>query len=71
MHTDKELIELAKKGNQKAFRLLVERYQQQVRTTVVGMLGDVAETDDVHRMCLSDFISQWIDLEERLDWGRI
>ncbi len=47
MHTDKELIELAGKGDQKAFKLLVERYQQQVRTTVVGMLGDVAEADDV------------------------
>lgn len=47
MHTDKELIQLARKGDQNAFRLLVERYQQQIRTTVIGMLGNVPEADDV------------------------
>lgn len=55
MHTDKELIRLAKKGDQNAFRLLVERYQQQIRTTVLGMLGEVPEADDVSQQVFIRF----------------
>lgn len=47
MRTDTELIALASNGDENAFRFLVERYQQQVRATVVGMLGEVPEADDV------------------------
>lgn len=47
MRTDTELIALAGEGDEKAFQLLVERYQQQVRATVIGMLGEVTEADDV------------------------
>lgn len=47
MRTDTELIALASSGDENAFRFLVERYQQQVRATVVGMLGEVPEADDV------------------------
>ncbi|MFK7904856.1 MAG: RNA polymerase sigma factor [Chitinophagales bacterium] len=45
--TDNELIQQARKGNQQAFQGLVLRYQQKVAATVVGMLGQSAETDDV------------------------
>jgi len=45
--TDNELIQQAREGNQQAFQGLVLRYQQKVAATVVGMLGQSAETDDV------------------------
>jgi RNA polymerase sigma-70 factor (ECF subfamily) len=41
------LIDRARAGDQNAFRQLVQRHQLGVRTTVLGMLGDVAEVDDV------------------------
>ncbi|MEL6923437.1 MAG: RNA polymerase sigma factor [Bacteroidota bacterium] len=44
---DIELIGKVKAGNQLAFRMLVERYEQQVRRTVLGMLGQVPEADEV------------------------
>ena len=47
MQSDIELIALSKKGNMLAFRQLVERHQTQVRSTVVGMLGDTPEAKDV------------------------
>ena len=45
--SEKWLIEQSRKGNQVAFGQLVDRFSQQVRTTVIGMLGDTAEADDV------------------------
>ncbi|MEZ4887787.1 MAG: sigma-70 family RNA polymerase sigma factor [Chitinophagales bacterium] len=47
MLTDNELINRAKEGNELAFQGLVERYQQRVAATVIGMLGQSAETEDV------------------------
>lgn len=47
MHTDTDLIASTKAGNNSAFRLLVKRHESQVRSTVVGMLGDTVEADDV------------------------
>ncbi|MEZ5040789.1 MAG: sigma-70 family RNA polymerase sigma factor [Saprospiraceae bacterium] len=47
MCTDTELITAASEGDDNAFRLLVERYQNQVNATVIGMLGNVTEADDV------------------------
>ena len=47
IYSDAELLEQAKKGNASAFRQLVERHEQQVRSTVIGMLGDTVEADDV------------------------
>lgn len=47
MRTDTELITAASEGDENAFRLLVERYQKQVSVTVIGMLGNVTEADDV------------------------
>jgi len=47
MLPEKELIRLAKTGDTKAFRQLVEQHQTQIRATVLGMLGDVPEADEV------------------------
>lgn len=47
MPSDTELIAQARKGNDLAFRQLVQRHEQQLRATVVGMLGQVPEADDV------------------------
>lgn len=55
MHTDKELIQLASNGDQNAFRILVERYQRQIRTTVIGMLGEVPEADDISQQVFIRF----------------
>jgi RNA polymerase sigma-70 factor (ECF subfamily) len=45
--SDQELLDLARAGDQRAFRLLVERFEPKVAATVVGMLGRVPEADDV------------------------
>ncbi len=45
--TDIEIIERVRDGDQYAFSILVERYQDIVAKTVYGMLGHVAEADDV------------------------
>jgi len=47
VHTDADLIEAAKNGQQQAFSELVRRYEGPVGATVVGMLGNTAEADDV------------------------
>lgn len=47
MHSDLDLLTKSKKGDETAFRTLVLRYEQQVRATVRGMLGNVGEADDV------------------------
>lgn len=44
---DDELVARAREGDVAAFRLLVERYEGRVFTTVVGMLGRGDEVDDV------------------------
>ena len=45
--SDEELVEAARKGNQAAFKDLVERYEGRVATTVTAMLGKNAEAEDV------------------------
>ncbi len=47
MLTDDELIYQAKEGNERAFQGLVVRYQQKVAATVIGMLGNTSEAEDV------------------------
>ncbi len=47
MLTDNELINKAREGNNQAFQGLVIRYQQKVAATVIGMLGQSSEADDV------------------------
>jgi RNA polymerase sigma-70 factor, ECF subfamily len=44
---DDELIRRSRSGDENAFRMLVERYEARVAAVVVGMLGSVAEADDV------------------------
>ncbi len=47
MQVDQQLIALSRKGNMLAFRQLVEKHEVQVRSTVIGMLGDTPEAEDV------------------------
>jgi len=42
-----ELVEQARAGDRQAFRTLVDRYEDSIAATVVGMLGPSAEVDDV------------------------
>jgi RNA polymerase sigma-70 factor (ECF subfamily) len=44
---DRRLIDLSLEGSDAAFRILVERYEQQVAGTVIGMLGPGDDADDV------------------------
>lgn len=45
--TDLELIAQVREGNRQAFQLIVEKYEQQIARTVVGMLGNCQEAEDV------------------------
>ena len=47
MLSDLQLIEQARKGDSEAFRQLVNRYESQVASTVVGMMGNGPEAEDV------------------------
>ncbi len=44
---DMALVERAREGDRKAFRALVDQYQDSVTLTVVSMLGRSSEVDDV------------------------
>ncbi len=44
---DIKLVEAVRKGNDEAFAQIVERYRQQVARTVIAMLGNTDEADDV------------------------
>ena len=44
---DKELIIRSRQGDERAFQLLVERYEAKVAATVIGMLGRGPEAEDV------------------------
>jgi RNA polymerase sigma-70 factor (ECF subfamily) len=45
--TDQELIGRARDGDERAFRILVERHESAVAATVIGMLGPGDDADDV------------------------
>ncbi len=45
--TDQELIQAYRNGNDDAFRELIKRYEGRVAATVIGMLGNRPEADDV------------------------
>ena len=47
MNSDEELLARARRGEDRAFRELVLRHEQQVRATVTGMLGAIPEAEDV------------------------
>jgi len=44
---DDQLIAAARSGSLEAFGKLVERYEGRVASTVIGMVGDCAEADDI------------------------
>ena len=44
---DAELVDKTLHGDDRAFRMLVERYESAVASTVIGMLGPGDEADDV------------------------
>ncbi|HKJ34745.1 MAG TPA: sigma-70 family RNA polymerase sigma factor [Balneolales bacterium] len=45
--SDKELLERIRNKDEGAFRLLIERYESQVAATVLGMLGNRADAEDI------------------------
>lgn len=45
--SDDALLARAQAGDQRAFRQLVERYEERVAATVIGMMGRGPEADDV------------------------
>ncbi len=45
--SDAQLLALARRGDDDAFRLIVERYEPVVAATVIGMLGRGDDADDV------------------------
>lgn len=45
--TDLEMIAQVREGNRQAFQLIVEKYEQQIARTVIGMLGNCQEAEDV------------------------
>ena len=45
--TDEEIINEIKTGNQAPFRDLIERYEPKIAATVIGMLGNTPEAEDV------------------------
>ncbi len=44
---DEQIIQLIKKNDQQAFRILIDRYEKKVAATVIHMLGNTTEADDV------------------------
>lgn len=47
MYSEKELIDRLQKGEEQAFRLLVETYQRQVYNTVLALVQNIEEAEDV------------------------
>ena len=45
--SDNELLERIRNKDEGAFRLLIERYESQVAATVLGMLGNRADAEDI------------------------
>jgi RNA polymerase sigma-70 factor (ECF subfamily) len=45
--TDEQLVAAAREGDKTAFKELVKKYESRVAATVIGMLGDCPEADDV------------------------
>ena len=45
--SDEQLVEAARRGEEKAFMEIVKRHESRVASTVIGMLGDCPEAEDV------------------------
>ncbi|MCA9774498.1 MAG: sigma-70 family RNA polymerase sigma factor [Myxococcales bacterium] len=54
--TDKDLVRLTKRGDQAAFRELVERYQRKIFSVALGMVGN---SDDAMDITQETFISAY------------
>ena len=54
--SDEKLIDQARRGNEAAFRVLVEKYESLVAATAIGMLGNGADAEDVGQ---ETFIRFW------------
>lgn len=61
--SDQALLQRVRDGNHDAFRLLVERYEDQVAATIIGMLGPGPEADDAGQ-------ETFVRLYERIDQFR-
>ncbi len=46
-HSDERLVAAAREGDEKAFMEIVKRHESRVASTVVGMLGNCPEAEDV------------------------
>lgn len=46
-YSDQELIDAVRQGHQQAFTLLIERHQRMVARTVMGMIGNGDDADDI------------------------
>lgn len=83
--SDQDLIELLKRGDEKAFRKLVETWQDLVFNTVLGMVQDFQEAEDLSQevfiqvyQSIKQFrgeakLSTWIyriAVTKSLDWSR-
>ncbi|MCU0646279.1 MAG: sigma-70 family RNA polymerase sigma factor [bacterium] len=45
--TDDQLIQASREGDEQAFKELIRRYESRVASTVIGMLGNCTEAEDV------------------------
>ncbi len=45
--TDDQLIQASREGDEQAFKELIKRYESRVASTVIGMLGNCPEAEDV------------------------
>jgi RNA polymerase sigma-70 factor (ECF subfamily) len=45
--TDEQLIQASKQGDEQAFKELIRRHESRVASTVIGMLGNCPEAEDV------------------------
>ena len=62
--SDHDLLSRARKGDQSAFRTLVERYEAQVAATVIGMLGRGPDAEDVGQATFIRFYRALADFRE-------
>lgn len=46
-YTEEQLVNAVKQGNMNAFKFMVEKFENDIAKTVIGMLGNVTEADDV------------------------
>lgn len=45
--TEQEILARAKSGDEAAFRAIIEKYENRIAATITGILGSVADVDDI------------------------